>query len=232
MKIAICDDEKNWREYIQQSINEYMGKNGYQAETDLFPGGNELLLSKEEYSLIFLDVEMADTNGLEVARKIRIHNEKVKIVFITSHPDIMQKAFHVNAYRFLEKTFKTEGISDCLKDYFSEEKENKRIEIMEEGRTLSIVQKDIITIQVIKNGCMIETESEHILSGNNLSYYEKILEPKLFCRCNYRTLINFRYTEWIEEEVTMYNGKRISISRRRKKELNQRFKQYLIDYKK
>ena len=60
-KIAICDDERHFRELIHRILEEYMGQTGMVYQIDEFQSGEELLCQGIElvkYQVVFLDVNM------------------------------------------------------------------------------------------------------------------------------------------------------------------------------
>lgn len=60
-------------------------------------------IQKEELEVIFLDIQMPDINGLELAEKILQLKHQVQIVFITAHSEYAVEAFEVNALDYLLK---------------------------------------------------------------------------------------------------------------------------------
>ncbi|MBQ7670904.1 MAG: response regulator, partial [Clostridia bacterium] len=76
MRIAICDDAKEFRAELERKIKD----SGLipDAVFENYSSGEELLSAlerKEAFSIIFLDVEMSGINGIQTARKIREHNK-------------------------------------------------------------------------------------------------------------------------------------------------------------
>lgn len=53
MRIAIVDDDIDWRERIQNEIAQYDKNNENQIDT--FPSGEKYLDSKNHYDMVFLD---------------------------------------------------------------------------------------------------------------------------------------------------------------------------------
>lgn len=84
-KIAICDDERHFRELIHRILEEYMGQTEMVYQIDEFQSGEELLCQGIElvkYQVVFLDVNMTGLNGIETARKIRKISEGLSNWFI------------------------------------------------------------------------------------------------------------------------------------------------------
>lgn len=81
MKIAICDDEEHVRIYIKNLI----GMQNVDCSVMEFSSGGELLWfwrqeDREQVDILFLDISMAGTDGMEAAAQIRellVHNGNV-----------------------------------------------------------------------------------------------------------------------------------------------------------
>ena len=100
MKIAICDDEKKASEALLEILEECPEPI---EKTDVYFSGEELLRSTEQYDLLFLDIDMEGIDGIETARKIRLKDKKVKIVYVTAYSEYAGKAFSVHAFGYLLK---------------------------------------------------------------------------------------------------------------------------------
>lgn len=72
MKIAVCDDDRITREQIASLIREQKPD----AEVITFEAGEEMLKSQENFEISFLDVEMKEVSGIDVAKHMREEQEK------------------------------------------------------------------------------------------------------------------------------------------------------------
>lgn len=230
MKIAICDDEQIWIQFIENTINDYLVKYKNVAEILSFKSGESLLESREKFDLIFLDEEMKGISGLETAKRLRKMDDKVKIVFFTSHTDIMQKSFHVDTYRFLEKKMEKQNVEYCLEDYINDRKNERYLEIDVQGVTVMVKQKNIAYITAIRNGTLVYCNYETFVAKCTLKDFEKKLDVELFFRCHRNTIVNISYIDWIDERIILYGGYKIRCSQRRKAELKHLYTKYLVTY--
>ena len=97
MNIAICDDEKAIREQIKELIE----KAGLCPE--LFETGDSLLAAGKQFDIVFLDIQMEGTNGIETAKKLRERDEDTILIFITAIREYVFEAFDVAAFHYLLK---------------------------------------------------------------------------------------------------------------------------------
>ena len=57
----------------------------------------------EKYSCVFLDIEMPQITGIDMAQKIRKVNPFIPIIFVTSYRDYMEQVFEVQTFDYLLK---------------------------------------------------------------------------------------------------------------------------------
>jgi DNA-binding NtrC family response regulator len=80
----IVDDDPFWTSMLSQMLTDL----GY-TNIDLFSNGTECINNLGlTPSLIFLDYQMEDMDGLEVLKKIKDFNEGIGVVFCTAHEDL------------------------------------------------------------------------------------------------------------------------------------------------
>ena len=83
---------------------------------DTYESGEEFLESGKNYDLLFLDIDMKGMDGIETARKIRLRDKKLKIVYVTAYREYAGKAFSVHAFGYLLKPVKKERLFAQIED--------------------------------------------------------------------------------------------------------------------
>lgn len=64
--------------------------------------------------LIFLDIEMDGSNGMETAKRLRAADDSVQLVFVTGHPDFVFDGYAVGALGYLMKPPTPNKLEDIL----------------------------------------------------------------------------------------------------------------------
>ena len=107
LPIAIVEDQtpdaQRLEELLQQQLPE--------AECTWFACGDDFLRAAAEpglYAVVFLDICMAGTNGIETARRLRQADPEVLIVFVTYSPEYVWDAFPVHPFDYLLKPYQKE----------------------------------------------------------------------------------------------------------------------------
>ena len=125
MRMAVCDDEKPFREEIRAAVYTYSDLHRLEIVLDQFERGEDLLRSENEYEIIFLDYKMEGINGLETAKNLRERNIDSTIIFLTSFPRFVYEAFEVDTFRFFKKPLNEIELYKALDDYFEKNRKNR-----------------------------------------------------------------------------------------------------------
>lgn len=228
MKIAVCDDEKIIREQIVRLIE----KQGADCQIEQFATGDELLAEKQCYDMIFLDIQMEGTNGIETARAIRQYDEGAVIIFVTVVKEYVFDAFDVGAFQYLLKPIREEKFEEIF------ERAKKSVEqrhsegeaslfIKGKKRSVMLKQKDILYIENKANKVVIHTVKEEI----EIWYTLKTLEEKLgknFYRCDRGYIVNMKHIAgFTNDMIDMDNNDRIYLAKEKHSEFVKRYMGYI-----
>lgn len=69
----------------------------------------DLIESPNLADIIYLDIMMGKTNGIDMAKKMRYHGCKAEIIFLTNSEDYVYEAFDIAPVQYLLKDSTTEG---------------------------------------------------------------------------------------------------------------------------
>lgn len=221
MRIAICDDEKIMIDCIRSRLIQHNPS----WEIDQYLSGKQLLGTEKEYDLIFLDIEMPDMNGMEVAMELRNREFDGHLVFLTSHSEFMPTAFKVKAFRFLKKPIEDVAFEETLIESEKEIYRNKKIIINTSESTKVVKLKDIICLEIVRNSTYMHTKDGQIVTRRTLREWMEILGDEYFLQVHKSYVVALRYIDTINTNViTMKDmDMKIPISRRKSKEVRNAF---------
>ncbi len=123
LKVAICDDDIQTTGKMDLLIEWVSQKNVIHTEIEVFWNGKSLIdavVSGERFDIIFLDIEMERENGISVARKIRLYDKNVFIIYVTNHEHYMRETFSVRPFQFLIKPVSEQEMETCFKNAYKE----------------------------------------------------------------------------------------------------------------
>lgn len=112
MNIIAVDDEKLSLEALVSCIKENLPNetvNSFRRTTDA-----EVFVGRNGCDIAFLDIEMRDVNGIELAKNIQKINPKVNIVFVTGYGDYTGEAFSIFASAYIMKPVTGEKVKRAL----------------------------------------------------------------------------------------------------------------------
>lgn len=113
LRIAITDDLNSEREKLSSAIIAPFSKVGLNVgNIDEYTSGEELLrqFSAGRYDLIFLDIYMGGMSGVETAKRIRVLDKNVMLVFVTTSNEFASESYAVKANFYLLKPVRAESI--------------------------------------------------------------------------------------------------------------------------
>ena len=113
MNIIAVDDEKLALEGVMTAIN----KAKPDAKVQGFRHGMDAVKHVENNScdVAFLDIEMREINGIELAKKIRELNPGAVFIFITGHEEFAFEAAQIHLSGFLAKPVNQYDLQDTLR---------------------------------------------------------------------------------------------------------------------
>lgn len=220
IRIAVCDDEVEISEELTAVIEKVMSDINEKVKICSFTNGYDMLESHIKFSLIFLDIEMPQLNGIETAQKIREIDSRVSIVYVTNYHDYMRNAYRVHAFDYIEKPIKYESIYTVICDYLKtvSSSTNDVIEFTTEASEKILLNaNEIITIMCgykRRTVVVITTEKEYIFNGMITKIYEALDEREFFMP-NRSCIINISMVKSFKrnENIIMNDGQDISLSK-------------------
>mgnify|MGYP004640050663 CR=1 FL=1 len=94
-KVALCDDDKIISSKIMAAFNNELHAHNLEATIDYYSSGDVLIEAAKEkhYNLALLDIDMTPLNGFDTAQSICSISSDTRIVFVTSHEELVFDTF-------------------------------------------------------------------------------------------------------------------------------------------
>lgn len=235
MKIAIIDDRLEDRELIRDYLERYMKEENFAYEISFFESGDFFLdrFEDKEYALIFLDIFMKEErDGFQTAEEIRKKDPEVGIIFSTTSPDFAINGYLVKAAGYLLKPYSYEWFAKTVDNVFRDiQSERRYIEVKEKKMLVRIPLNKIIYCDYSNHYIRIHTADRIIRSYMPFCELEEMLLCYNQFLCCYRNIIiNMNEVQKMEaQNFIMSSGEQIPMRRQDKKELRQRYADYVFD---
>ena len=211
LSIAVCDDERLYIDKLADIILSFTQQNNMSVKIKKFDDGIELISSRIKFDLIFLDIEMKKSNGIEVAERIREVDSNVPIVYVTSYSDYWRRAYKVHAFDFILKPFNSEEIFRVLSDFIALKKDSniKTVELTTEyGTEIQPINEIYYFIVLAKKKIQIITlKNDYIVKENLTDIFNK-LDDDCFYITHRSCIVNMNYVQTIKKNdgILMTNG--------------------------
>ena len=218
IKIAICDDEANIRDYLSSLI----GAQSCPCEIVEYASAGDCLADHREIDLLFLDIELAPSclDGMELARKIRERATMTQpvIIFVTGYERYVFDAFDVGAFQYLLKPVDEEKFAQVFARAVAQIGTAKE----KPGRVLTLQSANTSKTVPLDSIYYIESSNHKVelhLKDGEFACYAKIgdLELELqeqFFRIHKGYLVNLSYVDgYSKTEVTLTNGEKLLLSK-------------------
>ena len=168
-----------------------------------YTSASQIDLTTDIFDILLLDIDLPDKSGIDFANDyIKIY-PNTKIIFISSHNELVFDSFKVHPYNFIRKENIDIELNDTLLELLDLLKMHKKeIVLNNKDNTTIIQQSDIIYIESFKHYCYIYTKrtTEPYKIRTNM---RQILEDLNFCF--YR--INRSYINNLNEIKQIKNGR-------------------------
>ena len=221
IKIAICDDEANIRDYLSSLI----GAQSCPCEIVEYASAGDCLADHREIDLLFLDIELAPSclDDMELARKIRERATMTQpvIIFVTGYERYVFDAFDVGAFQYLLKPVDEEKFAQVFARAVAQIGTAKE----KPGRVLTLQSANTSKTVPLDSIYYIESSNHRVelhLKDGEFACYAKIgdLELELqeqFFRIHKGYLVNLSYVDgYSKTEVTLTNGEKLLLSKYKK----------------
>ncbi len=176
VKIVIVDDDPRALSRMKILLNNFNDVK-ILGEFEDSDKGIDFIINNEP-DLVFLDIEMPDKTGLEVADEINKNNLHSKIIFITSHDHYAIKAIKKRAFDYLLKPVSIDELKEAIERYKATIKSNMN-------------KREFEIIKLISKGKNSKEIAEILfISRHTVDTYRRIILEKTDCR-NSAELIMF-----------------------------------------
>lgn len=223
-KIAVCDDDPVITGSIHTLLSELSYAKHIQFQVHIFHTAEDLLFyieSGQQFNLMYMDIELGSSNGIDLAKKILDTYPLTAIIFVSSHQQYMEQAFDVRPFGFLTKPIQKDRFdaifwrawSNHVPDHYFSFSYNRKHYQIDLGHVLYF-ENDNRKIRIIT------TDSAPLTYYGKLDDLEKSLarQTESFLRISYGHLVNTRYIrEYHHQKILMQNGALLDISRDRHK---------------
>ena len=230
MRIAICDDEKFFRDSLKKNLENYAKEYSLNFVYSEFSTGEMLLSSNTEFDLIFMDYQMEKANGIDTVDRLRNKENETTVIFISNYYDVVLDTFKVQTHRFLTKPVNIEKLHEALDSFIKKYNSEKYVLLYDEekDKICRIDESTIIYAEADNIYCRIRTEKYFYKFKGTLSKFERILKSDFFYRSHRSFLVNFNYIlKYSNSEIFFENGEKACLTKTKFKKFQKKYVDFL-----
>lgn len=167
--------------------------------------------------LVFLDIDMPDMNGLQVADHIHNENFYSEIVFTTAHPKYAYDAIDFQPLDFLIKPFSIEDVETVIHKYLKITEKKKylrkvdlfihsqsnstKLKLPTINGVLITEIKDIVLLKAKANNCNLYLQDGTVETiTRNLNNLAEIINSQTLFKISRSTYINLKYLKKVDKK--------------------------------
>ncbi len=231
MNIAIVDDMPDDLAAVANAIRQYEKENNVSFDLQEYLSSVEFLEKyKGQYDIIFLDVEMPGSTGLECAREIREKDETAALVFITSVARYAIDGYKYQALDFMVKPVEYGPFSYKLQKALDYAKARRAatIEITSQGETVHVPVNEITYCDKDGNNVLIHlVNGETIAMRGTIRVIEEKLKSNAFAELSAGSIVNMNHVDQITKDTVIIGAESIPLSRRYRKDFLNAFMEFV-----
>ncbi len=234
----IVDDELFGRENLKKIIENYCHEIEILGCADSVVSAKNLV-NIHQPEVVFLDINMPVLDGFDFLNEYDERN--FMVVFVSAHEEYGIKAVKAGAADYLLKPINIKELKQTAKKLLMIKNQNIKVESVPESNKLVLpashgfdvlVIDDIVRLEA--DGCytkVIYKDGKNTIVSRTLKDFEDTVSKEIFFRIHKSHLINLKYIKKYSNIggyfVTMIDGSRIEISRRRAPEFIRKIKELL-----
>jgi len=229
LKIAICEDDSIQRHSIVDILENYLSSINKSYDLFEFINGEDLLSSIDKFHIYLLDIHMGSVSGIDVAKKIRLIQEKAIIIFTTGFKDYVFDAFDVNAFHYIIKPIDENKFKEILYSAIKSISHKEKFLIAKTiSSSIKILLKDILYIESDQRKIKVHTTYDVIEYYYKISDIENELSEDTFFRCHKSYIINLKYVQSFNNtSIFLKNSEIVYISKYKLSDFSKAFMYYL-----
>jgi DNA-binding LytR/AlgR family response regulator len=244
MRVLIVDDEPLARTALEQILSAREDVEHFDSAADAFEAQQHL--SKDNYDVILLDINMPERSGLELLAHLEREDRPVpSVVLVTAYTQHAVAAFEKHAVDYVVKPFSAERVNQALEfacRRTAVERAAKLLELMphlrtaasqsssniaikSNGRILFIDPHDLVVVEAEGNYVLLRQQTGSYLLRESISAIAEKLKPYGFVRIHRSVLVNATCVQEIqpcntgEYQLRLRDGREYTVTRTYKKNL-------------
>lgn len=213
LHIAVCEDDNDAKARLSAQLTKWAHASGHAVAVSAYSSAEAFLFAYEQdkcVDVLLLDIEMKGMSGVELARRLRRENDRVHIVFTTSHVEFFADGFEVDALHYLVKPVADDKLFAALDKAVDRlATPPPSVLITCDGETRRLLERDIRYVEAFRHHIVLVTDHGTYTVKESISAFEGRLSAD-FYRVHRSYLVSLkrinriaRTAVWIDDETEL-----------------------------
>ena len=210
IRIGIVDDEKQERDQLKQALARFGAENGTELNVQEFDCAAVYLAAQDrDFDILYLDIDMPQMSGMELAEKIRETDQDVILIFCTNLQQFALNGYSVGALGFIVKPIQWYSFHMYL---------TRALKVLQKRAGQKTAPPHI----VVKDGTVTR-----LLDAAEIAYVEVRQHDLLYNLCSTSYLVNLRCITAVSRMNVYIGGAALPIGRTYKDAFTEAFSRYM-----
>lgn len=225
MNIFIFEDNKEDEQILIKNLKESLASTDFEAQILSISDEKSLFKNLFKCDILFLDIELDTSNGIEIGKKIKKIYPEFRIVIISNYQKYLTDGYKIHADRYflkplVENEFHIEVIN-LIREFFS----NLRCIRDEKIKPSKIYVKDILYVEAMDKHTLLHMINEKtIRTPYTLKEWIDKLSMSDFAQSHKSFYINLNHVSSITRmDVILFTDELVPLSRNYKKAFEERY---------
>lgn len=241
IRIAVVDDDKTFAVILKKKIDRLFEKQSYEFQLFTFTDAHLMLEShyRDEFRLVFLDIDMPEISGLDIASKVRVNQSDTEIIFVSNHSNYVFETFQYKPFRFIRKEKLDVELPEAIKSYCGELNKNQEFVKLELDNKMTVSEKisKIVYFFSVRHDIFFITQSKETKTLSSRIYTMEKIEGMLgrygFLRIHKSYLVNYRFVYQFQENSVLLTTEKNSeneilpVSHRRLSDMKKQYQSFV-----
>lgn len=218
LRVSICDDDVATLSQLEELVRQYLDPGELCLAT--YSGYGEFLTTRQYVDLLFMDIDLGDGCGIELAKEVKKTDSGTCVIFVTAHPEYVEESFEVEPVYFLVKPIRPDSFRramDRAMERLVAERQKSRLTVTFQNRVSAVALRDISYIEFSVRSATIHAGTRVLRTHEKLSSLQQRVDSR-FIQCHKSYLVNMDYVIGFQgNTLELCGGVEIPVSQSRAK---------------
>lgn len=210
LTIAVCDDNRSFANALVHRLRilcaHHLPERIPCRVEPPFYSAEEVIryLSANSIKVLFLDIDMPNTNGFGLAKELSVRSPETIVLFVSAYDQFVYSSFEYSPFRFLRKNHLDEELEPafckvmekCLLD-------EETIDFLTTDGEITLRLSEIVSLEGDKNYFLIHTARETYRCRGTMSEAERKTAPYDFVRIHSAMVVNLAHIDTVSNDGTI-----------------------------